>query len=199
MKKITSMILEKIKAIPGLNLLNPVMNFLNNGDVFKQPISFIYLLFALASALSPFYLLYEIIDSGFFRHANAAAFFGFFFIFIVLLITAIFSFRYWLERSSNIQDISDSKSEYVGTPVLTSLIQHIGEWAGVTLATAGTLIVIIGTFTAPEILYYLDLPSGALVGAILSCIITGFVIILVTRVLAELIRALTSIANNTQK
>lgn len=199
MKKYTSIILEAVKSLPVLNLLNPVMNFLNSGDVFKKPVSCIYLLFALSCAISPIYFLYVVIDSSFFEYAPAKDGFGFFLIFLVVILVGVFGLRYWLERSVNSYDTSGTDEEYVGTPVFTNFIQNIGEWTGSVFATAGAVIALIGHVLGGDVLFGFASAGESAVSAMITCIITGFTIILISRVFAELIRSLTSIASNTKK
>lgn len=183
-----------------LSFFNPYLSYIDSGKLFRAPFSWVCTLLAIANAAIPFYILYEALDSGLFDFAPAKAILAFVLLFFVLLFGAWFSVQYWLDRSVKMSELTSNDAEFVATPVFSNLLQSFGEWAGTYMAIVGffsTLIILI--FAYGELSSGLPNFMGYGVASLVVVPLYGFLIIVVSRVLAEVLRALTSIANNTAK
>jgi hypothetical protein len=112
---------------------------------------------------------------------------------IILLLMSLFSYSYWVKRISFIKLIFDPKDEYVVIPIGTYLFQWVGEWIALLSCVVACIIFI---------LYFISFDSESLtLGWNYGCyfIATGFVLSFVFRLIAERMRAVASIANNTKQ
>ena len=67
------------------NFFKPAFDYVDSGELFRKPFSWLYMAFAAVNAILPFYLLYVAIDSGIFK-AGAK------FVIAILLV----GFLFWL-------------------------------------------------------------------------------------------------------
>jgi hypothetical protein len=169
---------------------------MGKGELFRQPFKWLYILISVAMLLAPFYFLYNVIDmkvSGTFLAACLL-------IFVILLGLGWFSFQLWWNRKDQVVNLTSENDNFAAIPALAHLIQTTGEWFGCYLAILGfiasLLSIIFGVTT--ELSYYLNIGNVGARGLIYFPI-AGFIIILIGRALAESIRALAEIANNTRK
>lgn len=194
--------MKELLSSKFLSFFTPYISYIDSGKLFRAPFSWVCILLAVVNAIVPFYVLYQVIDSGLFEYAPTKFLFAFIFIFIVLLFGAWFSIQYWLDRSVKMNQLTSNDAEFVATPVFSNLIQSLGEWAGSYVAIVGFCSTLIVLLFASDGLGRM-MPMGDIMGnGLLSLIqapLCGFMIIVISRVFAEVLRALTSIANNTAK
>ena len=189
-----------------LTFIEPVLSYIDSGKLFRKPFSWLYMALAAVNAVLPFYLLYQVIDSGMFKHAGAKLIFAFIFAWLIIAAACWVGFQIWWNRKDKIQETSQEDAEFPVTPVIAHLVQTFGEWFGSFMAIVGVGISLCGLLflgnDAKDLSYVLDLPlnfaSIGFWGIILSPI-QGFFIIIGFRYIAELCRALAAIANNTKK
>ena len=189
-----------------LNFIDPYLSYIDSGKLYRKPFSWLYILWAVFNAVLPFYVLYQVIDSGIFEYTTAKLIFAFVLIWLVLCVACWFGFQIWWNRKDKVLLTSDEGSEFPATPVISHFIQTFGEWLGMYIAVIGFGISFFGTIFLGNEAYQLsnamDLPfsSGFMgIGGVVIFPILGFATIVVFRYFAELCRCLVSIANNTKK
>ncbi|MFP4663606.1 MAG: hypothetical protein ACLFM1_04180 [Bacteroidales bacterium] len=176
----------------------PVLKTVDDGRFFRKPMSWLYYLMAVINLLIPLFILYQAIDnklfSGGFKFVIA-------FILIFLFVTAAawIGFQIWWDRKDKVTQTSGERDEFVSTPVFTHFLKTFGEWLGSFYAIAGFGIALIGSlFLGGGSIPGLDMIGGGWPAVIINPL-TGYLIIVLFRFVAEQARALVQIANNTKK
>jgi len=201
----------KTKVTPPVSMLEskfftflkPYLNTIDDGKFIKHPFSWLYVLIALVFLGLQFYILIKAIDNHIFD-APGKFVVLFLLTFLISTINAWFNFQLWIDRASKILTSSEKGDDFMATPALSHFIQTLGESLGTTIIFMGssivllTLIFIGDTYSYGFInMFYLDFLPYSGIG-IVFIPISGFLVIVVTRFIAEQLRALTSIANNTK-
>ena len=127
---------------------------------------------------------------------------------IFLIVIAVFSVLFWINRSKRLKDTVQENDEIVAIPLVANFIQSVGECVGIIMGTAvAVMAFLIPLLAGNEAGYmfrdFIPFRSGemfviALV-APLFCIAYGFLIILMAHFWAELMLAVASIANNVKR
>jgi hypothetical protein len=186
-----------------LNFIDPFLSYIDNGKLFRKPFRWLYFALAAINALLPFYILYAAIDKDVFG-APAKFVFAFILIWIFVLAAAWVGFQIWWNRSEKVLETSVEGAEFPATPVIAHFIQTLGEWLGSFIAIVGFGFALVAWIFLGDEAYFLSRAIGLefLDAGILAMIlfpIYGFLIIVVSRFIAESFRALAAIANNTKK
>ncbi len=185
------------------NFISPYLKFIDSGNLFRQPFGWLYTLMAALNLLLPFYVLYQAIANHIFQ-LPAKYFFGFFFAWIIIAAACWIGFQLWWDRKAKVNATSSMGDDFIVTPVFAHFIQTFGEWLGTFVAIVGTLLSVFasiflggqGSMLGQSLgLGFLNIGFSA----IIIMPIMGFIIIVVSRFLAELCRALAAIANNTRR
>ena len=181
----------------------PYLAAIDNGKFFRKPFSWLYFLIAIINLLLPFYLLYQAIDNNIFS-ASAKVVFGFILAWLFIGIVCWIGFQIWWDRKNKINLYSSTGDDFIVTPTFSHFIQTLGEWIGTLIGLIGFVFGILSIIALNDVGYYLSrqLGVGFINMGILSIILApvcGFLVIILTRFLAEQIRALVAIANNTKK
>ena len=186
-----------------LTFIKPYLSFIDNGHLYRKPFSWLYAILAIINLILPLYVFYMAIDNEIF-YRPAKFIIVFLLVWIIMAFASWVSFQLWWDRKSKIIDTSIEGDEFVATPVFSHLIQTIGEWLGTWIGIVGFGTALLTTIILGDEGYYLSrqigfsfLETGWLF--IILMPIYGFLIIVTTRFLAEQLRALASIANNTKK
>ena len=184
--------------------ITPYLNFIDRGDIFRKPFSWLYALLAILNLLVPFITLFWAIDKNIFEYGDSKVMITFFFIWIVIAFASWVSFQLWWDRRIKVTQTTIEGDEFLATPVFSHFVQTLGEWIGTWVGIVGTAISLSFTIFMGDIgSYYMqDLGIPFFEAGITSIIlmpIYGFLIIVFGRFLAETFRALSSIANNTKK
>ncbi len=183
--------------------IKPYLSFIDNGDLYRKPFSWLYIVFAVLNLLLPVYILYMAISNGIFNGQ-----FKFILVFLLAWIIIAFaswvSFQLWWDRKSKINETSVAEDDFVATPVFSHLIQTMGEWIGTWVAIVGFGLALIMTiFLGEEGSFFAKSMGLNFIGtgfmSIIIMPIYGFLIIVGSRFLSEQFRALAAIANNTKK
>ena len=182
--------------------IRPYLEFIDSGKLFRKPFSWLYGLLALVNLILPFIILYQAIDNRIFR-APAKLVFVFIVVWLVLSFVCWLGFQLWWDRKDKVNLTSVEDDDFVATPVFAHFIQTFGEWLGTLVAVVGFIFAVMGTLFLGRDAYYLSRQFGfgsMGVGwlAIILLPVYGFLIIVISRFLAEQFRALASIANNTR-
>ncbi|MDR2651062.1 MAG: hypothetical protein LBC68_01930 [Prevotellaceae bacterium] len=179
--------------------IKPYLSFIDSGKLYRKPFYWLYVVLAAANLLFPFYVLYEAIDSRMFSMGDAKFIFAFILIWLVMLAAAWVGFQIWWDRKDKVQNTTSEGADFPATPVISHLIQTIGECVGAWVAIVGFGSSLFTWILLGSGGWYNELPlSGGFWGIIIFPVV-GFLIIVFTRFVAEQIRALASIANNTKK
>ncbi len=184
--------------------LDPVLGLIDNGSFFRKPFRWLYTLLAVLNLLVPVFILVTAIDNHIFR-AGGKYVAAFILILLVFCALAWFGFQIWWNRRNKVCISSQAGDDFVAIPVFSHFVQTSGEWLGMYVGVGGCLLSLIAFLFLGDESAMLGrsigagtLIQGSLLGCVL-CVIYGFLIVVVARVLAELYRALASIANNTRK
>ncbi|MBD5297979.1 MAG: hypothetical protein HDS21_07885 [Bacteroides sp.] len=181
------------------NLIRPLTNYIDSGRFFSQPLQCIYYVFGILCLLIPFYVIYELADWGFFSYANGKELLSFFVVIIGLLGVCILCFLLWFNRAEKLSTLLSPNSKFVAVPAVANLIQTGGEVFGIFMGVFGFycslfyLLLDTRFFFIPNDIYHLGI-MGVIVMPIF-----GYVIVVGSRYLAELVLSIADIANNTDK
>jgi hypothetical protein len=183
--------------------IRPYLSFIDNGHFFRKPFSWLYTILAIVNLLIPIYVFYQASDSRIFD-SPAKYVIVFLLLWIIVAFAGWMGFQLWWDRKSKIDMSTDASDEFIATPALSHFIQTFGEWIGTWIGLVGFGFALLTTFILGDEGYYLGrglgipfLDTGWM--AILRMPIIGFLIIVFSRFLAEQIKALSTIANNTKK
>lgn len=194
--------------------IKPYLSFIDNGNLYRKPFRWLYELLAIVNLILPILVFYYAIDNDIFDATTKL-------IIVFLIIWIIFAFSSWVSfqilwnRRMKVLNTSAKGDEFVVIPVFSHLIQTLGEFLGTWIGIVGFGIVLFSTIILGEESDYLSQLIGQptfmsnviffnlkLIYNFLLIIlmpICGFLIIVASRFMAELFRALSSIANNTKK
>ena len=118
---------------------------------------------------------------------------------IIFLIFAIFTFGYWMKRIRNLKHLFNPNDEFVVIPMGSYLFQWIGEWLSLLLLIGGIVGIVLSLITIGSSSFLLNLFSAyGMKGGIIA-IIACPMVVFIFRIIAEKVRALTAIANNTSR
>ncbi|MBS4013277.1 MAG: hypothetical protein KGZ97_05880 [Bacteroidetes bacterium] len=196
--------------------IKPFLNYVDSGNFFRKPISWLYALIAGLNLLLPIFILYQAIDSGVLNSQNYAyireiepgiyikTIIVFIFSFLIISVVSWLGFQLWWDRRSKVNQTSDEGAEFVATPVISHIVQTFGEWLGMWVAIVGFSTSLLTALLMGN--YGSGFASSLGIGMFDSGIygiflmpVIGFLIIVIFRFFAEFFKALTSIANNTRK
>ena len=181
----------------------PVWRFIDNGSFFREPFRWLYIAIAFLNLLFPLAVIIGAIGSGVFKYMSGGAIFAFILIFILLIALGIMSFVLWMDRQKKLKEQLREENEFVAIPMVSHFIQTLGEWCGFYIGLFGCVAsLFFMLFGGDEMLNRVVgtnlLPWGTGVIMLIIYPIIGFLIVVSGRLLAELYRALASIANNTK-
>jgi hypothetical protein len=190
-----------------LTFISPYLSFIDKGHLFRKPFSWLYAIIAIINLLLPLYIIYQLIDHRMFD-AEFKITITAILSWLIIAFAGWVSFQLWWDRKTKITFSSDDNAEFVATPAFSHLIQTLGEWIGTWIGLVGFGSALLTTIILGEQGGYLGyqfgvpivreyLPSGWTYVFLMP--IYGFLIIVLTRFLAEQIKALSAIANNTKK
>lgn len=184
-----------------LYFIKPYLNYIDRGDFFRKPFSWLYGGIAIIQFLIPIVIFIGAVRMDVFKFDGMTVF-GFLILWIIFAIAGWLSFQLWWDRKDKITFSSGENDEFVATPVVAHLVQTFGEWLGSYVAVVGFFFAIITAFFSSSGGYYslnhfFSLPfSSGVMGIILSPLI-GFLIIVLSKFFAEQLNAFSAIANNT--
>lgn len=183
--------------------IRPYLSFIDNGQLFRTPFSWLYIIFAALNLLVPIYVLLQAISNKFYD-ASAKLIIVFIFVWVIIAFAGWIGFQLWWDRRNKINMSSNEGDDFIATPVFSHLIQTFGEWLGTWIAVVGFGSALVTTIILGRegnyLSYIIGLPfiqTGWF--AIIAMPIAGFLVIVASRFLSEQVRALAAIANNTRK
>ncbi|TVR41990.1 MAG: hypothetical protein EA394_04770 [Bacteroidia bacterium] len=185
------------------NFIKPVLAFIDKGDFFRKPFGWLYTIIAVINLIIPIAVLVAAIDNNVFRMPGKFVF-VFILIFLVVAFVSWLSFQIWWDRRDKVTITSKEGEEFIATPVFSHLIQTFGEWLGAWIGILGFSFALFSTIFLGEEARLLSgqiglpfLETGILF--IILMPIYGFLTVVFFRFLAEIFRALTSLANTAKR
>ena len=185
------------------NFIKPYLNFIDEGKIFREPFKWVYMLFAVGNLFVPVYIFYQAADNGIFK-APAKFITIFILVWLIILFAGWVSFQIWWNRKDKIKDSIMESSDFTATPVFSHFIQTLGEWCGTWIGIVGFAVAVLTTVILgnegggfSRMIGVNFTGSGAI--SIILMPLYGFLIIIVSRVLAEQMKVLIGIFNNTKK
>jgi len=182
--------------------IQPYLSFIDNGKLYRKPFSWLYALLAIINLLVPLYVFYQAADNKIFDF-QAKYIIVFLLVWIIIAFASWISFQLWWDRKSKVITTSSEGDEFVATPVFSHLIQTIGEWLGTWLGIVGFSVALLTNLILGDEGYYFsgliglpNITSGFI--SVIAMPVLGFFIIVSARFIAEQLRALSCIANNTK-
>ena len=191
----------RMKDNKFFSFFDPVLKYIDTGKFFREPFRWLYAILAILNLLFPIVLLVRAIESDLFRLGRGGVISVFIFIWIVVVFISWIGFQIWWNRRKKIYSVITAHDDFVAIPVFSNFIQTFGEWLGMLIGIGNPMLILIVAVFLKGDTSMLRLPlvgSGALINIVLHPIY-GFMIVVVTRVIAETFRALAAIANNTKK
>ena len=188
---------QKMAEGPFFNFSKPYLDFIGREKLFGM----VYILMAVISLIIPFAILYKVIDSGFFSF-GAKYVFAFLFTWLAVLFACWIGFQLWCDRLK--KAATSGSSKFIAITNFSEILQTFGEWLG-------TLIGIIGAgggltasvFLGSDLNYLFSIIGLGFmnfgVAVIIIGPIVGFFIIIFSRFVAEQLRLLAALADNTKE
>lgn len=177
-----------------LEFARPYFELIDSGALYRKPFVILYIILAGLNLLSILGVLGFMFKGG-----------------IALIITGLFTifalwigFQLWWNRREKVNSFVTPGSEFVALPVFSHLWQTTGEWMGTFVAIAGTgacLGGLIGSIGSSGRSSYGDpMAQFSQLGfvGLIACPLGGFLILIITRAIAEQVRALARVADNTR-
>lgn len=177
---------------------------IDNGRFFHRPFGWIYIAISILNLVGvPVYMVYMAASGDLFE-MEFRFILSFALLFIVFTIIGFISFQLWWNRRRKVITMLKADDEFVAIPLTTNLFQTLGEWVGVWIGLGGFSINLILSLTlGDDSAYFVLLLGLPLIGvnfyAAFLSLILGFLIILITRFIAEQFFAIAAIANNTRQ
>lgn len=189
------------KSSKFFHFLDPVLGAIDDGSFFKKGLLWFYYASAVSSLLLALYVIFKIFDNNILGDENLIRLF----IIIILVIVAWLSFQIYWHRANNIKAIIKRKDEFSATPIIAHLILTTGEIYGFLFLVLGLCINIVAIFKGDDdngelrnLVKAIPYAQFDLKG-LLIIVIISFSVIIFFRMIAELLYAITAIANNTKK
>lgn len=192
---------DSFKAIQQSKLFGMFSRFIDLFDesfFLRRPLLWLYIFFACMNILAPVYILFVLINSGLLNSIGFSAFV----LWLIVAFAGWMGFQLWWNRREKISGYYKAGDDFYAIPLFSHLIQTIGEWFGLTITIIGTSAsIIMWIFSSSDRMRAFPMPlpldTVGIAGVIIFPVV-GFSILLFTKVLAELYRALAAIANNTK-
>jgi hypothetical protein len=188
---------EQLEKSPFFTFSKPYLDYIGKGKIF----SLVYIVMAVISLLLPFVIIFVAIKSGLFRYGGTFTA-AFIFSWLVITFACWIGFQLWWGRRTKVTNIA--ASEFIATPIFSEVLQTFGEWLGTLIGIIGAGVGLIALIFLGENANYLFSAIGMgfmRFGGVVIIVgpIIGFFIIIISRFLAEQLRMLAALANNTKE
>ncbi|MDR2185197.1 MAG: hypothetical protein LBO80_05950 [Treponema sp.] len=175
----------------------PYLDFIGRGKMFNL----VYVIMMAVNVLLPFVVIFKAAAEDFFEYgARFTA--AFMLSWLVIVFACWIGFQLWWDR--RLRAAHAASAELIVTPLVSEIFQTFGEWIGTLIGILGAGVGLIAVITIGDDASYLFgaiglgfMGSGALV--IITGPVTGFFIIILSRFLAEQLRLLAALVNNTKE
>lgn len=180
------------------NLIDPLTNYIDSGKFFRQPLQWLYYLLGGICAFLPLHAIYIIIVSGILKFAAASAIFAILLVWIILCGVCLLCFLLWFNRAKKLPELLKNNSKFIAVPAVANFIQTFGEFFGLFTGIFGFLSMLILTVVDLPYFFYM-VPTYPSIGSAFTMLIAGYITVVATRYLAELVLSIADIANNTAR
>jgi len=215
---------KKITGSPFFTLSKLPLEFIEKAKFFKIIFSLVCIVMAVITLIRPFLILGQVISSGYFNF-GIKYILAFVFTWLAIAAACWLGFHLWLERRKKAEEFGSS--EFIVLPFFSEIIKTVGEWLGILFfvigfvgglfaliflgKSGGTMLSIILTganssgssagllASIPIIGGLSGITSVIYDGAIILGPLAGIVIMFVSRFIAERLKVLAAIANNTKR
>ncbi|MCB9240638.1 MAG: hypothetical protein H6608_05885 [Flavobacteriales bacterium] len=184
------------------NFIQPLIQVIDKGTFFKEPLVALFIVLGYANLIIPLYVLYLSADYGVFD-ASFQLVLVYLIIWLIIAFTAWVGFQIWYIRRKDVRSIFRNGDDFKAIPLISLIIQTVGEWLGAFIGIAGfgcsLVLTILASNNSRIITESIGLPlvdTG--IFPIIVAPVSGFLIILFSRFISEQFRVLTFIANNTR-
>lgn len=178
------------------NLLKPLTDFIDSGRFFRQPFQWLYYIIGVLCALTPLYVLYTLIESRIFKYADGGDIFAIILIWLVFGAVCIGGLILWFSRGKKLSEILPENSKFVALPCVANFIQTSGEFFGLFIGLFGFIGGVLSNIFG--IGREFPIIAATIPTSILS-LIFGYLAVVFSRYVSELLLAIAAIANNTEK
>jgi hypothetical protein len=193
-------ITESVSKLEGtlfIRFAKPYLDFIGKGKLF----SLIYVIMAVLNLLLPFAVIFMVVESGILGFGGAEFIVAFILSWLVVAFACWTGFQLWWDRKSKVKLLENE--DFIVTPLFSEIIQTFGEWLGTLIGIIGAGVGLIAAIFLGDYAYTLFqaigmgfMPSGIV--AIVAGPLTGFLIIILSRFVAEQLRLLVALVNNTK-
>jgi hypothetical protein len=176
----------------------PYLDFIGKGEIFNL----VYVVMAVINLLLPFAVIFVTVKSGVLKYGGAKFTIAFILSCLVIAFACWIGFQLWWNRRSHVAN--SAASEFIATPIFSRILQTFGEWLGTLIGILGAGVGIIASIflgnDANNLFRLIGLrfmrfgPMVIIIGPII-----GFFIIIIFRFVAEQLRILAALANNTKE
>ena len=185
------------------DFIKPYLTYIDEGKIYREPFNWLYTILAILNLIFPLYVFYLAIDNNIFD-VGAKFIIVFLLLWLFIAFAGWVSFQIWWDRKEKVAGISSDKDDFVATPVFSHFIQTSGEWVGTWIAIVGFGTALLTTiFLGDEARFFTQATGLGFMGtgflSIILMPVYGFLVIIATRFLSEIFRAIAAIANNTKK
>jgi tetrahydromethanopterin S-methyltransferase subunit G len=157
---------------------------------------------AAVNVLLPFAVIFMAANAGFFRYSGQFTA-AFVFSWLVIAFACWIGFQLWWDRRLQVAHVESA--EFIATPLVSRIFQTFGEWIGTMIgiigAGVGLMAVIILGDNSPYLFEAIGMEFMGGFGPLVIIIgpVIGFLIIIISRFLAEQLRLLAALVNNTKE
>jgi hypothetical protein len=142
-----------------------------------------------------------VVESGILGFGGAEFIVAFILSWLVVAFACWTGFQLWWDRKSKVKLLENA--EFIVTPLFSEIIQTFGEWLGTLIGIIGAGVGLIAAIFLGDDARFLFqaigmgfMPPGIV--AIVAGPLTGFLIIILSRFVAEQLRLLVALVNNTK-
>ena len=182
---------------PFFSWAKPYFDFIGKGKIY----SLVYIIMAFVNLLCPMAVIFAVIELGFFQNTGTKIVVAFMLSWFVIVFASWIGFQLWWNRKSAIKRFENA--EFIATPVISEILQTTGEWLATFCGIIGVgvgIIVTVVLWDTSELGLFGFLPLFNFGPAmIIGGPVIGFFHLILFRFIAEQIRIISAIANNTRE
>ncbi len=190
-----------------IDSLKSFLTYVDDGKFFRNPMKWLYGIFAFLNIAAPIYLIIEVLSSGALKGMGGWDIFVFIVAWAILLVGFCLLGIFWWLRKDQLSSQLEAIAEFPATPVFAHFVRTFGEWLGL-LGGGVMFIVVLVIFvlsgfqsgsSASLFGEYMPFGSGGSIAGIIMLPIGGFITILFSRFLSEMIKVRVAIERNTKR
>ena len=180
------------------DLLKPLTDYIDSGNFFRKPFQWLYYTIGVLCAILPLYVLYLLLESRIFKYADGGDIFAIILIFFLFTAVCVMGFLLWFSRAKKLPELLPEGSKFVAVPGVANFIQTSGEFFGLLIGVFGFIGGILCSVFGLGLGRDIPILATSIPMSFLS-LLYGYLIIIFTRYISELILSIADIANNVEK